>query len=174
MEKRALRKALKLAIETLVHQEIRLLRLGQVDTPTFVVQEVSYAIRESKRQVIDLTQSMAHKEKVSLIKKLIQQAVDDEIERSLQMRKIRCLRCSHMRYYDRERTPYVNFPIGIHQVEVIGCDEVRPAGVECNRFVEKRGARSLGDHLDEMALLYELRATLLQIKKIWEEYLINP
>ena len=169
-----MRKALKLAIETLVHQEVRLLRLGQMEAPALVVREVSCAIRESKRQVIDLTQSMAHKEKVSLIKKLIQQAVDDEIERSLQMRKIRCLRCSHMRYYDRERTPYVNFPIGIHQVEVIGCDEVRPAEIECNRFVERRGAPSLGDHLDEMALLYELRETLLQIKKIWEEYLINP
>ena len=169
-----MRKALKLAIETLVHQEVRLLRLGQMEAPTLVVQEVSYAIRESKRQVIDLTQSMAQKERVTLIKTLIQEAMDEEIERSLRMRKIRCLRCSHMRYYDHERTPYVNFPIGIHPVEVIGCDEIRPAGVECKRFVEKRGARSLGDHLDEMALLYELRETLLQIKKIWEEYLINP
>ncbi len=172
MEESALKKALKSAIEALIHQEVRLLRLGQMEAPTLVVQEVSCAIRESKRQVIDLTQSMAHRERATLIKKLIREAVDDEIERTLRARKIRCFRCLHMRYYDRERTPHVNLPIGVHQAEVIGCDEIRPVGIECKRFVERRGSPSLGDHLGEMALLYELRETLLQVKKIWEEYVL--
>lgn len=173
MEKRELKKALKLAIGDLIGQEIRLLRSEQAQMPLFVVEEISCAIRESKKQVADLAQSMAYRERVAIIKKLIREAVDAEIERALQTRRIRCLRCLHMRFYDREGTPYVNLPIGVRQAEAIGCDEIRPAGAECKRFAKRRGALTLGDSFSEMALLYELRETLLQIKKIWEDYLLT-
>ena len=174
MEKKELKKALKLAIENLIGYEIRLLRSEQAYAPSFVVEEVTYAIRESKRQVIDLARSMPQKERATLIRKLIREAVDEEIERALRVRKVRCLRCTHMRYYDIEGTPYVNFPVGVRQAEVIGCDEIRCVEDECRRFLEKKEALSLEDHLGEMALLYGLRETLLEMKKIWEDYLINP
>ncbi len=167
-----MKKALKLAIENLIGYEIRRLRSEQVHTPPFVVEEVIYAIRESKRQVADLARSMPQKERTTLIRKLIREAVDGEIERALQTRKVRCLRCTHMRYYDREGVPYVNFPIGVRQAEMIGCDEIRCVGDECRRFAERREVLSLRDHLDEMSLLYELRETLLRMKEIWGDYLL--
>jgi len=173
IEKKALREALKSVIETLINQEIRLLRLGQIDTSPFIVEEVSYSIMESKREVVKLTQSMARKEKMVLIKRRIRQAVDEEIDRAIRLRKNRCIRCVHGRFYDELGTPHMNLPIGIIQVQTIGCDKLQPSlRKNCRRFVETARATSLEDYLGEMALLYELREMFERFKEIWEDYLL--
>ncbi len=173
IEKKALREALKSAIETLINQEIRLLRLGQIDTSPFIVEEVSYSIMESKREVVKLTQSMARKEKMVLIKRRIRQAVDEEIDRAIRLRKNRCIRCVHGRFYDELGTPHMNLPIGIIRVQTIGCDKLQPSlRKRCRRFVEMTRATSLEDYLGEMALLYELREMFERFKEIWEDYLL--
>lgn len=171
--RKALREALKSVIETLINQEIRLLRLGQIDTPPFIVEEVSYSIMESKREVVKLTQSMARKEKMVLIKRRIRQAVDEEIDRAIRLRKNRCIRCVHGRFYDELGTPHMNLPIGIIRVQTIGCDKLQPSlRKRCRRFVEMTRATSLEDYLGEMALLYELREMFERFKEIWEDYLL--
>lgn len=168
-----MREALGSAIETLINQEIRLLRLGQIDTPPFIVEEVSYSIMESKREVVKLTQSMARKEKMVLIKRRIRQAVDEEIDRAIRLRKNRCIRCVHGRFYDELGTPHMNLPIGIIRVQTIGCDKLQPSlRKRCRRFVEMTRATSLEDYLGEMALLYELREMFERFKEIWEDYLL--
>ncbi len=168
-----MREALGSAIETLINQEIRLLRLGQIDTPPFIVEEVSYSIMESKREVVKLTQSMARKEKMVLIKRRIRQAVDEEIDRAIRLRKNRCIRCVHGRFYDELGTPHMNLPIGIIRVQTIGCDKLQPSlRKRCRRFVEMIRATSLEDYLGEMALLYELREMFERFKEIWEDYLL--
>jgi hypothetical protein len=172
-KEKALREALKSAIETLINQEIRLLRLGQIDTPPFITEEVSYSILESKREVIELTRSMVHKEKMVLIKRMIQQVVDEEIDRAIRLRKNKCIRCIHGRFYDELGTPHMNLPIGIIRVQTIGCDKLRPSlRNRCRRFVEKESATSLEDHLRGMGLLYELREMFERFKEIWEDYLL--
>ncbi len=168
-----MREALGSAIEALINQEIRLLRLGQIDTPPFIVEEVSYSIMESKREVVKLTQSMARKEKMVLIKRRIRQAVDEEIDRAIRLRKNRCIRCVHGRFYDELGTPHMNLPIGIIRVQTIGCDKLQPSlRKRCRRFVEMIRATSLEDYLGEMALLYELREMFERFKEIWEDYLL--
>lgn len=171
--RKALKEALKSVIETLINQEIRLLRLGQIDTSPFIVEEVSYSIMESKREVVKLTQSMARKEKMVLIKRRIRQAVDEEIDRAIRLRKNRCIRCVHGRFYDELGTPHMNLPIGIIRVQTIGCDKLQPSlRKRCRRFVEMIRATSLEDYLGEMALLYELREMFERFKEIWEDYLL--
>lgn len=173
IEKKALREALRSAIEALINQEIRLLQLGRIDTPPFIVEEVSYSIMESKREVVKLTQSMARKEKMVLIKRRIRQAVDEEIDRAIRLRKNRCIRCVHGRFYDELGTPHMNLPIGIIRVQTIGCDKLQPSlRKRCRRFVEMIRATSLEDYLGEMALLYELREMFERFKEIWEDYLL--
>ena len=169
-----MKKALKLAIENLVGQEARLLRLERIEPPPILIEEVALLIRQSKREVMFLTQSMTSRERMTLVRRMIREAMDEEIEQALRMRKNRCLRCTHVRYYDREGTPYVNLPVGIRQPEVIGCDELRAADEECRRFLERTGIATLEDYLGEITLLYDLRETLLKVKKIWEDYLDTP
>jgi len=173
LDKKALREALRSAIEILVNQEIRLLRLRQIDSPPFVDEEVSYSIVESKKQVIKLTRSMAHKERKVLIKRMIREAMNEEIDRAIRVRQNRCLRCVHMRYYDEEGIPYINLPIEIRQAQIIGCDEIK-SGLKdrCRRFVETARANSLEDYLDEITLLYELREMFDRFNEIWEDYLL--
>ena len=169
-----MKKALKSAIENLVDQEVRLLRLERIDTPPIIVEQVALLIRQSKGEVMSLTQSLAPRERTSLIRRMVREAMDEEIEQAIRVRKNRCLRCIHVRYYDERGAPYVNLPVGVRQAEVIGCDEIRPASEECRRFLERRGTASLQDYLDEIALLYELREVLLRVRKNWEDYLMTP
>ena len=158
----------------MINQEMRLLRLEQIDSPPFVIKQVSYLIMESKREVIKLTRPMVHKERTVLIKRMIREAVNEEIERSIQMRKNQCPRCIHMRYYDEEGTHYSSLPIGIRQVQIIGCDEVRLASKDrCRRFVEQSMATSLEGYVNEMTLLYKFRGVINRIEEIWKEYLLG-
>ena len=172
--KKEMKEALKSAVEHLVGQEIRLSQLGRAHSPPFILEELSVSVRESKKEVIDLTQSLAQKERTTLIKRMIREAMDEEIERTVQHRGIPCLRCGHLRYYDWELKPHENFPMGASRARAIGCDKLHPVSrVRCERFVETFGAVSVNDYIDEMTLLYELRDMFKRMRKIWEEYLTN-
>ena len=168
-EQRQLRDALKLAIKGLILQEVRAVQLEQVRSPSFILDEIVRSIQETMRKIIGLVRFMPAKERDVLIKRLILQSVDEEIEQTIQVRKNRCFRCAHIRFYDEGKTAHVRLPIGTRRAEMIGCDKPRPAdGVRCRRFVEATRAISLDDYLDEMALLYKLRETITRMREVWE------
>jgi len=171
--KKESKEVLRSGIKNLILQEVRLLRLERSFTPHFIVEAESHSIRETKRRIIDLTQAIAEKERTVLLKKMIREVLDEEIDRAIQLRKTTCLRCIHMRYYDRKGTARINLPVEASQTQIIGCDIVRTSmEAQCQRFEETARAISLEDYLSEMALLYELREMFERFKEIWEEYLL--
>ena len=114
---------------------------------------------------------MAQKERTVLLKKMIRQAVDEEIDRAIQLRKTRCIRCLHGRFYDDTGTAHVDLPVRT-RAEKIGCDKLRPSlRKSCRRFVEMSKVASLDQYLNEMTLLYEFRELIDRIEEIWKEYL---
>lgn len=163
---------LKLAIKTLILQGVRVLRLEQGFTPHIVIDEMSRSIQETKKTIIKLTRAMEDKENAALLKRMILQAVNEEIDRAIQLRKIKCIRCLHGRFYDEEGTAHLNLPVGVHRAQTIGCDKLRPnLRKSCRRFVETSRTISLEDYLNEMTLLYEFRELIDQIEEIWKGYL---
>jgi len=163
---------LKLAIKTLILQGVRVLRLEQGFTPHIVIDEMSRSIQETKKTIIKLTRAMEDKENAALLKRMILQAVNEEIDRAIQLRKIKCIRCLHGRFYDEEGTAHLNLPVGVHRAQAIGCDKLRPnLRKSCRRFVETSRTISLEDYLNEMTLLYEFRELIDQIEEIWKGYL---
>lgn len=173
LNKKELREALRLAIKTLIIQEVRVLQLERATTPSFIIDEMARSIQEAKREIISLVRLMPSKERNVFIKRLIRQSIDEEIDQGVQVRKNKCFRCIHVRYFDEEGSPYVNLPIGIRQVQIMGCDEIRTASKgRCRRFVERARATSLEDYLSEMALFYELREMFKRFKEIWKEYFL--
>ena len=167
-----LRGVLRLGVKTLVFQEIRLLRMGQVLTPEIVLDGISRSIEEAKREVVRLTRTMSYKERTALLRKMIQKAVDEEIDRAIQLRKNRCLRCIHRRFYDRSETAYLSLPLDEKLTKAFGCDQLRPAlRKACRRFVEVSTAHSLENYLNEMAFLYEFREMVDRMEEIWKNYL---
>jgi hypothetical protein len=174
LNKKELREALRLAIKTLIIQEGRVLQLERTYTPSFIIDEMARSIQEAKREIISLVRLMPSKERNALIKRLIRQSVDEEIDQGVQVRKNKCFRCIHVRYFDEEGSPYANLPIGIIQVQIMGCDEIRTASKDrCRRFAERARATSLEDYLSEMALLYELREMFKRFEEIWREYFLS-
>ena len=170
--KKELNAALKPAVENLVGQEIRLLQLVRVHSPSFVLEEISASVRETKREVALLTEALTQKEKTTLIKKMIRQAVEEEIERTVQHRGNPCLRCGHLRYYDWELNPHADFPVGT-RARAIGCDRIQVVSrVRCEQFTEIPGAISVMDYVEEMTLLYEIRDRFKKMREIWEEYFL--
>jgi hypothetical protein len=168
---RELRKAIKLGIKTLIIQEVRLLRLERSFTPRIVVDEVSRSIRDTKREIAKLTKAMAQKERASLLKKMIRQSVDEEIDRAIELRKTRCIRCLHGRFYDEAGTAHIDLPTET-RATTIGCDKLRPGlRKSCRRFVETSQAVSIEDYLNDMTLLYEFRELIERIEEIWKDYL---
>jgi hypothetical protein len=132
---------------------------------------MSRSIRGTKRGIIKLAKAVAHKERAVLLKRMIRQAVDEEIDRAIQLRKTKCIRCLHGRFYDEVGTAHVNLPIKT-RAKTIGCDQLRPGlRKNCKRFVETSQAVSLEDYLNEMTLLYEFRELVGRIEKIWKDYL---
>ena len=165
---------MKLAIKTLILQGVRVLRLEQGFTPHIVVDEMSRSIQETKKTIIKLTRAIKDKENAALLKRMILQAVNEEIDRAIQLRKIKCIRCLHGRFYDEEGTAHLNLPVGVHRAQTIGCDKLRPnLRKSCRRFVETSRSISLEDYLNEMTLLYEFRELIDQIEEIWKGYLIK-
>ncbi len=167
-----LKGVLRLGVKTLVFQEIRLLRMEQVLTPEIIKSGISRSIEETKREIALLTRTMSHKERASLLKKMIRKTVDEEIDRAILLRKNRCLRCIHGRFYDSSEDPYSNLPSDQNLIQAFGCDQLRPALRKiCRRFIETSTAHSLEEYLDEIAFLYEFREWFDQLEEIWKDYL---
>jgi len=170
--KKELREALKLAIKGLILQEVRILQLEQAHSPAFILDEMARSIQEAKKEIMGMVRLMPVKERDIVIKRLILQSVSEEIDQAIQMRRNRCLRCIHMRFYDEERTAHISLPLRTSRAQIIGCDQSRPSSrARCRRFLETTRAISLEDYLDEMALFYELREMFGQFEEIWKNYL---
>jgi hypothetical protein len=170
VKEKELKKAIKMGIKTLILQEVRLLRLERAFTPHVMIDDMSHSIRETKRMIIKLTRSMDNKERTILIKRMIRQAVDQEIDRAIELRKTKCIRCLHGRFYDETGTAHANLPVET-RAEIIGCDQLRPnLRKSCRRFVEVSVAASLDQYLNEMTLLYEFRDVINRIEEIWKDY----
>jgi hypothetical protein len=170
--KKESREDLKSAIKGLIVQEVRVIQLEKSSAPLFVIDEMVRSIEEAKRRVTALVRLMRPKERETLIKRLIRQSVDEEIDQAIKVRQKRCFRCTHVRYFDETGAPHVAFPLGEERARVIGCEMISsPSGVECRTFTESSLAISIGDYLDEVSVLYEVRQTFDQIERIWEDYL---
>jgi hypothetical protein len=168
---RELRKAIKLGIKTLIFQEVRLLRLEHSVIPHMILDQLSHSIQESKKEIVRLTRAMAQRERAALLRKMIRQAVDEEIDRAIELRKTRCVRCLHGRFYDEAGTAHGSLPVKT-TAEAVGCDKLRPSlRKSCRRFVEMSTAPSLDQYLNEMTLLYEFRDVIDRIEEIWRDYL---
>jgi hypothetical protein len=168
---RELKKAIKLGIKTLILQEVRLLRLEHSVIPHMILDQLSHSIQESKKEIVRLTRAMAQRERAALLRKMIRQTVDEEIDRAIELRKTRCVRCLHGRFYDEAGTAHANLPVKT-TAEAIGCDKLRPSlRKSCRRFVEMSTAPSLDQYLNEMTLLYEFRDVMNRIEEIWKDYL---
>jgi len=165
---------LKFGIKTLLIHEIRLFRMEQVLTPDIIKSGISRSIEETKKEIVRLIRPLSHKERTSLLRKMIQQTVDEEIDRAIQLRKNRCFRCIHGRFYDRSETAYSSLPLDEKLTKAFGCDELQPAlRKTCIRFVEVSTAHSLEDYLNEMAFLYEFREMVDRMEEIWRDYFIK-
>ncbi len=170
-KEKEVRQALKIGIQTLILQEVRLLRMERSFIPAIVTEEMSHSIVGTKKEIVKLARAIAQKERAALLKRMIRRAIDDEIDRAIEMRKTRCIRCLHGRFYDKKGRGYVGLPVET-QAETIGCDKLRPSlRKSCRRFVEMSIANSLEDHLNEMTFLYEFRDVVNRIEAIWEDYL---
>jgi len=166
-----LKRAIKIGIKTLIIQEIRLLRLERTFTPSLIMDEVSRSIQESKKEVVKLAKAIAQKERAPLLRKMVRQTVDEEIDRAIELRKTRCVRCLHGRFYDEAGTAHANLPVKT-TAEAVGCDKLRPSlSKSCRRFVEMSTAPSLDQYLNEMTFLYEFRDVIDRIEEIWKDYL---
>jgi hypothetical protein len=144
-------------------------------TPNIVIDEMSQSIQDTKRELVKLAKAMGQKERALLLKKMIRQVVDEEIDRATELRKTKCIRCLHGRFYDEGGTAHLNLPIGAHRVQTIGCDKLSPSlRKTCRRFVEISMGTSLDDYLNEMTLLYEFRDVIDRIEEIWRDYFLNP
>ena len=170
-QKKEIRDALKLGIKTLIVQEVRLLRLEGTFTPGFIIEAESYSIRDTKRKIARIAEAVEEKERGVLLKKILRDAIDEEIDRAIRLREQRCLRCVHMRYYDREGFPSESLPLDADKARMVGCERLRPdLRKKCERFEEAMRADSLEDYLNQMTLLYKLRDFFDRIEGIWKEY----
>ncbi len=169
-----LRKVLKYGIKSLVFQEVRLFRMNPVMTPEVIRNEIALSIEETKREILQLTRDLSSQERSALLRDLIHQTVDEEIERAIQFRRNRCLRCIHGRFYDQAGTSYPHLPLDEELPQAFGCDELRPSlQKSCERFEEAFTAHSLEDYLNELAFLYEYREMIEQMEEVWKDYLMK-
>ncbi len=165
-----LKEAIRVGIKTLILQEVRLLRLEESFTPYIIIEEMTRSIQDTKKEIRKLVNAFDYKERAILLKRMIRQAVDEEIDQAVELRKTKCIRCLHGRFYNEAGTAYVNLPVKT-RAETLGCDKLRPSiRKSCRRFVEAAKAASLDDYLSEMTLLYELRDVIRRIEEIWNEY----
>jgi hypothetical protein len=169
--KRELKQTLKFGIKTLILQEVRLLRLERSFTPRILLDAETHSVEETKEEIVKLALGLSEKERAGLLKKLVRDVVDEEIDRAIELRNNRCLRCLHIRYYDREGIPRATLPVETSQPQPFGC-EVLPPGLrkKCTEFVETSMAMTLEDYLNEMTLLYEFKEIFDRIQEVWKDY----
>jgi hypothetical protein len=168
--RRELTEALKPRIKVLILQEVRLHQLEQSLSPRFMIEELTQSIQEAKRQVSGLARLMAQEERNTLIKKIIQQSLEEEIDRAADLRRNRCLRCVNVRFFERGGTNYSILPHGRElRAYKIGCViEGQSPGIHCTHFSQGSGGVSLEGYLEQMTLLYELREMFDEMNEIWE------
>src|SRR4030067_1125821 len=116
-KKKELREVLRLGIKTLILQEVRLLRLERTFTPHIILDEISRSIQDAKREIANLAQTIDRRERAVLLKRMIREAVDEEIDRAIRLRKKKCIRWIHGRFYDESATAHLNLPLGISRVQ---------------------------------------------------------
>ena len=174
VRKKELTEALRVGVKTLVLQEVRMLRLERDHTPHFVIEAMTESIKETKKTIAQLTRGMEERPKALLLRRMVRQAVDEEIDHAVELRKVRCLRCTNMRFYDETGTAHTSLPTGrsvtwkVYQITV-GCDQVRPdLRKKCVRFVETARTTLIDNYLNEVTLLYEVREILSRINEIWK------
>ncbi len=170
--------ALKSAIKALVIQEVRLLRAEQACPSAFLICEMKRSIQETKDRVMALTRSMDSHERNLLIKRIIDQSVEEEIDEAIEARKNQCLRCIHIRYLDETGMAHFDLPYGVGGEAAcdvsalqICCENPSIPGTSCEEFVEKSSAVSLEEYLCEISFFYDVKEMLDRLERIWEEYL---
>jgi hypothetical protein len=170
--------ALRSAIKALIIQEVRLLRVEQAHPIPFVIRGMKESIQEEKRRVTELVRSMKPHERNLLIKRIIDQSVEEEIDQAIELRKDKCLSCIHIRYFDETGTAHVDLPSETPRnmtcdvsVLTIGCENPCPPGASCEGFKEKSDALSLGEYINEVTFFYEVKEMFDRLEEIWEEYL---
>jgi len=129
-----------------------------------MVEEVVFSIRQSKRQVLSLLRPMAPGERAALVRRMIREAMDEEIEQAIRVRKNRCLRCVNVRYYDRTGTAFVNLPVGFFRRRALGVTRYGPPGWSADDFSKEEGPLPLRLS-GEITLLYELRKPCSRSKR---------
>jgi len=170
--KRELTEELKPALRVLILQEVRLLQFEQSLAPTFILNEIARSIQDAKREVSGYLRLISRDERDRLLRRMLRQVLNEEIDRTVEGRKTRCLRCVNIRYVDRTGTRHGAFPLGEKRAVSVGCVVNRQTpGMHCKHFTERLTAVSLEDHLGGVALLYELREMFDQMTQLWEEYL---
>lgn len=170
-QKRTPKKELKSAIKTLIIHELRLMQMEKSSTPSLLLDELIHTLREAKQKLMELAYPLDEEMRISLIKRMMQETLDEEIDLAIERRRNRCLRCVHMRYYDHWGIPHIDLPMEPNRVERIGCViGGSPAEERCYHFIERLRAPSLGDYFNEVTLLYELREMFEQFEEIWKDY----
>jgi len=170
-QKKASRKELKSAIKTLIIHEIRWMQTEKNSTPSLLLDELIHTLREAKQRVMELVGPLDEEMGISLIKRMMQEALDEEIDQAIERRRNRCLWCVNMRYYDRWGFPHIDLPLEPDWVERIGCVVGgSPSEERCDHFIERLRTPSLGDYFNELTLLYELREMFQQFEKVWKDY----
>ena len=169
---------LRLVIKALVIQEVRYLRTEQAYPSPFILGEMKRSIQETKDRVRALTRSMDPHERNVLIKRIIDQSVDEEVDEAIEARKNKCLRCIHIRYFDETGAAHVDLPYGVGEkggcdisALQICCENPSIPGTSCNEFAERLGALPLEEYLCEIRFYYEVREMLDRLDEIWDEYL---
>ena len=164
--------ALRLSIKQLIFQEVRLLRMEQVHCPSFIVQEMTQFIREGKGRVVTLVQSLEPEKRKELIRRIIDESVDEEIDLTIETRGNKCLRCIHTAYFDDTGKGFRRLPRKSGPIQSLRCEKIPPArGIRCQHFKERWRVQSLGDYLSEVNFLYEVKEMFDRFDEIWEEYL---
>ncbi len=174
MEKELI-EALRSAIKELVLQEVRLLRTENVYPSLFVAHEMKRTIQASKRGVARLVRLMDAHERNLLVRKFIDETMEEEIDEAIETRRNKCLRCIHIRYHDETGEAHIDLPCGaggdvgcdISALTVAcGCPSI--PGTSCVEFIERAGALSIEDYLSEIGFLYEVKERLDEIAEIWD------
>jgi hypothetical protein len=166
--KRELGEILKPALKTLVLQEVRSSQMRSSIAPPLMAEEIAHSIRETKREIVKLVEAMAREKSVAFLKGMILEAVDEQIDRIVQLRKNRCFRCIHVRYFDKNGTAHAHLPTGPEWAEMIGCEMIRtPSRARCKGFAEHPFAASADDFLMEMSFFYEVKEMFTGFEEIW-------
>ena len=160
--------ALRSAIKALIIQEVRLLRTEQVHPSPFVIREMKRSIHETKTRVIALVRSMDSDERNLLIKRMVDQSVEEEIDEAIEARKNKCLRYIHIRYFDETGTAHIRLPLRTGRARHIGCEKLPAPGTQCQEFIEKWSAVPIEEYLGEMSFFYEVEEMFKRFDEIWD------